>query len=77
MTQEQQILRTHNMIIEAANQLADAGVHPLAICEGILAAAVNLHQPVMGKANLVEWLRDAADHIEDGLLESIPKPSIN
>jgi hypothetical protein len=65
MTQEQQILRTHNLIIEATNQLADAGVHPLAICEGILAAAVNLHQPVMGKANLVKYLHDSSNLITD------------
>ncbi len=77
MTDEQQqrreAIRTcAATFVETANALANAGVHPAVIIEGCLSAAVNLNRTALGDLAAVEWMRNAADHIESALLANMP-----
>jgi hypothetical protein len=70
------IIECRDNFVRAADQLAESGSHPVHITEGLAAALIALNRQVLGSAALVSWLRDAADHIEAGLLDALPPPVI-
>lgn len=66
------IIHCRNVFGETANRLAEVGQHPIVIVEGGFSALLQMNQAVAGRPALVNWLRDAADHIEAGLIEAMP-----
>ncbi len=76
MTQDEHknaIIHCRNMFVATANKLAEVGQHPIVIVEGGFSALVQMNESVAGGPAVVAWLRDAADHIEAGLIEAMPK----
>lgn len=75
MTPQEQrdaIIHCRNVFGETANKLAEVGQHPIVIIEGGFSAMLQMNEAVVGGPALVAWLRDAADHIEAGLIEAMP-----
>ena len=66
------ITHCRNVFGATANKLAEVGQHPIVIIEGGLSAILQMNEAVADSAAVVAWLRDAADHIEAGLIEAMP-----
>ena len=75
MTSDQEQLRDDMMaarteVSELAEKLASDGLHPIMVIEGAMIAILELNQKQLGNGALIDWLRDAADHIEAFALPS-------
>ncbi len=79
MTREEHrdaIIHCRNVFGATANKLTEVGQHPIIIIEGGFSAMLQMNEAVAGGPALVAWLRDAADHIEAGLIEAMPMSAV-